>query len=404
MFSKVQQRILFGCFLAYTAAYIGRLNLAQALPGIAQTLGLTGVQLGTLQTVFALTYASGQFIVGMAADRVSPRKLILTGLAATALFNALFGLASSYPALLALWTLNGIAQSLMWTPIVRLIAGWCVGKTREQAGFVMSAATIIGHLLSWAIAGWMATVFSWRLSFIVPGLIILAVWPISHLLIRDYPLSEAGKNDMNGERQVAMPFKTLIAGTGLWAILICCVATGFVRDSVTTWGPSMLARTFDHAWGGSASLSLIIPLINIFGLFLGRRCFLWMHSRTRMAVMTLLFCGVLSALLLYGFGTSNPLLLAVLLGLTCAILYANTPLLTALIPMEYASANRVALVAGLVDCTIYLGSGLAGILTGYMNDLAGWNMVFLGWVIACLLGVAFAGASMHEGKALTLRQ
>ena len=54
------------------------------------------------------------------------------------------------------------------------------------------------------------------------------------------------------------------------------------------------------------------------------------------------------------------ILCAVLLGVLCAFLFGVNPLITSLFPMEYDKMGRVALVAGVIDCFIYIGSALAG--------------------------------------------
>ena len=75
-------------------------------------------------------------------------------------------------------------------------------------------------------------------------------------------------------------------------------------------------------------------------------------------------------------------------------------MLTTLIPMEYEPAGRVGLTAGLVDCFIYLGSSLAGVLTGAISDAAGWTVVFLLWMAVAACSAALAFYSMRGGKRL----
>jgi len=69
-FTSRQKRIVFSCLMTYTTLYFCRLNLSAALEGIRSGLSLTIPQAGLLQTVFALTYACGQFVNGTVVDRV----------------------------------------------------------------------------------------------------------------------------------------------------------------------------------------------------------------------------------------------------------------------------------------------------------------------------------------------
>ena len=69
-FSKEQKSILLLCFLCYSAAYMGRLNISAALPGVTSALAISDVQSGMFQTVFAIIYAVGQIVNGSLSDRI----------------------------------------------------------------------------------------------------------------------------------------------------------------------------------------------------------------------------------------------------------------------------------------------------------------------------------------------
>ena len=73
-------------------------------------------------------------------------------------------------------------------------------------------------------------------------------------------------------------------------------------------------------------------------------------------------------------------------------------MINTLIPMEYERAGRVGLVAGLVDCFIYLGSALAGTAAGALSDSYGWGAVYTVWALVSALGAALAFVSIRGGK------
>ena len=118
-FDRAQTKILLVCFIIYFCAYIGRLNLSATLEDIMMAFpAINDAQAGLLQTVFAITYAIGQLTFGFLADKLSPRSMLLTGLAGSALCNLLFSFMRSYYLLLLIWTANGVFQAMLWTPIV----------------------------------------------------------------------------------------------------------------------------------------------------------------------------------------------------------------------------------------------------------------------------------------------
>lgn len=74
------RRLIVLAWVAYAAYYLGRVNLAIALPAIQSELGLTAAQVGLFGTLFFWVYAVGQLVNGRLGDRFSPRRFVLIGL------------------------------------------------------------------------------------------------------------------------------------------------------------------------------------------------------------------------------------------------------------------------------------------------------------------------------------
>lgn len=388
-FTPLERRICAGCFLAYCLAYTARLNLASALPALSGALGLTDSQSGLIQTVFAVVYAAGQLINGALVDRISARRHVFIGLLLSALCNLLFGLSRAYWQLLLLWGLNGAAQSMLWTPIVKLLAAWFTGEKRSRASFYMCVTFVLGHLLAWAASGAMANAFGWRLSFLVPAGIALLAAALAFLLLKDRErsLKDAARRDNAPAER--MPLRRLMFGSGLIMVLLSCIAAGFARDGVMTWAPTILSTLSKNSAGLSASaLSLLIPAMNLLGLLLGQFLLHRAHGNIRLTVGLLLLAGAALCALLIIVNVPSMLLYAFLLGALCALMYSVSSLQTVMLPMEYYATGRVSLVAGLCDCCMYIGSSLVGVAGGALMDTGGMRAVYAAWVCASLAGAA----------------
>ena len=407
-FTKGQRRTFLLCFACYCSAYIGRLNLSAVLGGLSQDLALSDARAGMLQTAFALVYAVGQVVNGSLIDRISARRYIAVGLLSSAVCNALFGMANSYPILLLLWALNGAAQSMLWTPVVKLMTVWFKGARRDRASFGLSLTMIIGHLAAWGASGALAAVLSWRYAFFVSAAVIALAGIAGLMLLRDRP--DAGE-DIEASAQSAdsastaaagaMPIGKLIGTTGLYALLIAGVCNGFVRDGITTWAPSILANAQGSMALSSTLITLIIPAINAVGIITVRCIYGKFSGSARQASGALLVFSGITAFLLMIQGMPAAAC-AVLMGVCCAMNYGINPMLTTLIPMEYENVGRVGMVAGLMDCFIYLGSALAGTLTGMLSDGMGWQFVYAAWGCVSLMGAALAMLSVRGKKNISL--
>ena len=257
-FSKVQTKTLLVCFVIYFCAYIGRLNLSATLEDImAEFSTISSAQAGLIQTVFAITYAAGQLSFGLLSDKLRVRRMLLTGLIGSAACNLLFSLMRSYPLLLISWTLNGVFQSMLWTPIVIIMANTFRPEQRKSASFVMSFTLAAGHFAAWGLAMGLSRLLNWRWSYRLPVIILLCAAAVAWLALPKGLRSGAKRS--NG--QSSAPIRALV-GTGLGLLLLCCVFNGFVRDGVITWAPTMIGAD-------SGMFSLIIPCINLLGILLG---------------------------------------------------------------------------------------------------------------------------------------
>ena len=390
-FTKLQKEILTVCMLIYTAAYCCRLNLSAALGSVMDDLSLSMAQGGFLQTVFALVYALGQLVNGTIVDRVNPARYMLLGIAGTAACNLAMGLCPSYPALLLIWACNAAFQSMMWTPIMRILAlHFTNPAARDRANAALALTLVAGHFGAWAISGFLAAHTGWRLSFIVPALIALCACLVGARLLLCLNIVKRPANDVQARYEGETTLR-LFARTGFFLVLATCVLYGFIRDGVVTWTPTMLARLAGGTAVSSTAFTLILPAINFFGVTIGFALRFHGAKPHGVVVMMMVLGAVCCAALL---GSSGLLLTAVLLGCICAGMYGANTMLTGLIPLEYDRAGRTGMTAGMIDSMIYAGSALAGVLGGGIYENLGAGTLYAAWIASAAVSavlMALAG-------------
>lgn len=380
------------CVSLYTVLYCCRLNMSAALDAITQEMGISIATGGMLQTVFALVYACGQIFNGSIADRVNPFRYMLLGLCGSALCNAAAGWASGFPMLLAAWTANAVFQSMLWTPIVRVVALNFKGlQERNVANAALACVLIVGHFMAWAISGYMADHFSWRFSFIVPAGIAAVSAAVSTRFLPELRQKDYGKANRTGQKAGSAPLSALLT-PGFLLVLATCVVYGFIRDGVITWTPTILAHIGRQRAISATAFTLVLPVINTIGISIG----VWQRGRganpravvaTMMAAAMVCCAGLLGAREIFA--------TALMLGCLCAVLYGANTMITGQIPLEFDVIGRTGTAAGLVDAFIYFGSALAGALAGGIYEHAGVRVLCLIW----LGGSALAGAMiLASGK------
>ncbi len=404
-FTKLQWRIITACMVIYTTAYLNRLNLSAALSGIIDALNITATQGGLLQTAFAIVYAAGQMVNGAMVDRVNPVRHMMIGIVGSGVCNLLLGLCPGYAPMVALCLLNGVFQSMLWTPIIRMIAlHFQDVKQRETATTIVCMTLILGHLGAWAISGYLSGILSWRYSFLVPAAIVMPALLVGTMLFRGVEhgkTSQPTKGAKAAVTHASAPrpahLLRIFAASGFIVTLVSCVMFGFVRDGIKTWTPTILNSLSNGDAVAATSFSLIIPVINAGGMFIAYIVQQRSHVNNRRLVAALLALGACFCLPLMGF--RSMLIAALFLGFSCACMAGLEPVLTGLVPIEYERENLIGMTAGLIDSLIYVGSALAGVLAGLIYEGSGANALYVCWTAAALIGAAcslIAGGMMRK--------
>jgi predicted MFS family arabinose efflux permease len=273
---------------------------------------------------------------------------------------------------------------MMWTPIMRIVTLYYDDTaTRERANGTLAMTLIVGHFGAWAISGFLGELLHWRFAFVVPALIALAVLTASYLSLRDVM---ADAETMNKKKKAAAhgaqsALGTLI-GTGFPLVLLTCLLYGFIRDSIVTWSPTILARLSTEIVIPSTVFTLILPAINIFGVTIGF-ALRYRGAQPHVVVTMMMIVAILSGALLLP--APGILLTAVLLGLICAGMYGANTMLTALIPLQYDRIGRTGMTAGMVDSTIYAGSAIAGVLGGTLYEGYGTGALYGAWILSAIV-------------------
>lgn len=98
----------------------------------------------------------------------------------------------------------------------------------------------------------------------------------------------------------------------------------------------------------------------------------------------LLFGGSVTSLMLLRFFNDSAVIVSILLGVLAALMYGANTLLLTIVPLNFTRYNKVSGIAGFLDFSSYIGSALAGILTGYISDTFGWKTMLLAWATLAL--------------------
>ncbi|XP_041940286.1 glucose-6-phosphate exchanger SLC37A1 isoform X1 [Alosa sapidissima] len=147
--------------------------------------------LGAMDYSFLCAYAVGMYLSGIIGERLPIRLYLTVGMVTSGIFTCLFGFGYIYNIhslgfYIFIQVANGLVQTTGWPSVVTCIGNW-FGKGRR--GLVMgvwNSHTSVGNILGSLIAGcWVSS--NWGLSFIVPGLIIIAMGIVCFFFLIEHP-------------------------------------------------------------------------------------------------------------------------------------------------------------------------------------------------------------------------
>ncbi len=398
--------ILFvACWVVYCASYLGRINYSAALTAIVADGVFQKSQAGFIGTVYFFCYGFGQIASGILGDKLSPYKMITTGLICTSCANLVMPICTSSHILMSVvWGLNGLSQSMLWTPILFIISNVIVPEHRQKACLYIAASFPVGSFLSYIISTLCIRFASWHWAFIVPAIIIMCVlvlW-ITVSLKANKVLGYkkvVEKSAENKEQSKSLPVNKLIISSGASIICIGILIHGMLKDGVTSWVPTLITEEYDTPVFFSVLLSTLLPIVNLSGAWFSTKLFEKVFKDNEIAVTA--FCFILSLIPLAGLvfvGKYSIVICIILFAMFTSLIVAINHMFITLIPVRFAKYGKASTMGGLFNATTYIGCALSTYGFGAVSEKLGWTATVIFWLILGVLGVAACLLVMRKYK------
>ena len=401
-----QLRIFWLLWGAYASYYLCRVNFAVAQPAILKEFpDWTNAQIGTIPSVYAVFYAVGQIINGTLGQRFGARHMMTGALVIASLTNLLFSFTSSFPVMLALWAINGYAQSAGWSLLVQTLSNWNTSKRRGTVMGLISTCYQVGNVLSWLLAGVLCDSIGWRAAFWVPSLVLIPMALVFFVFIRNGP-EEAGLPPVRDDGLEAEPARanTSAPSAGgnswpstreillltfsnkvLWVLGLGYFCMNSVRYSFMNWSVQYMAEFQGRTIKGSAFTAVAIPLIGSLGAITAGWASDNIFGKRRAPVCALMLTGLSAVCIGFTYIPQGHWVLATaVLGLAGFLIYGPDMLMSGAATVDVSHPRAASIATGFTMCLGATGSIFSGAGIGWLKDLAkgNWSLVF--WVLAGL--------------------
>lgn len=394
------------CWLLYFAVNLGRLNLSAVISAMAQSEQIPKDALGLMVSLFFISYGGGQLFCGIIAERFNAVVLAGIGAAFACIANLVTASTNSIFVMEVSWMINGAGQSLIWIPMARLLSEYLPKQQCIRASIHIS---ITGPAAMFAIYGLSALFLlgpGWRAVFYFSGIFIFAATLLWILIVpkivkngKAEPGAALSENDPipRAEPLSRWSLRAVVSASGLGWLTVICFLQGILKDGINSWIPTYFVDNFQISPSFSALLSMALPVCNVAGVYISRITTKNI-SNNEIDGAGLFFMVIFFALfVLWLFPGSIIITLFLFLLVTTSVITVNTLTVT-IMPFRYTRTGRMPVIIGILNTSIYIGSGTAGYLFGRAAESVNWNSIRVIWYIAALSGAILCAVLRGKWK------
>ncbi len=387
------------CCLAYFASYLTRIDYAAVLVDIMDDLSITKELASIAVTGSFITYGIGQLISGFIGDFIAPRKMIAIGLACTSVVNLLMPVMPNIWWMTGFWCFNGFFQSMIWPPIVRIMAEYLDsdGFYAKAIVYVSSATSIATIFVRCLLAPVTVHVSGWRPVFFMAGgagMVIVILW-----LMGTRNLSKEGKAKPITDTPVpetSVGAKTL-AASGLFVFMIAIVLMGTLKDGIDTWMPTYVKEVFHLGSSVSILTSAILPVFSIFSVSVATVLHRKIKNELKTAAV-LFSAAVVTSLLILPFFSTSVIVSALLMAVVTGCMHGINLMLISRVPVVFKRYGKVSTISGALNACTYLGSALSTYGFARFSEMYGWYFIIITWAVISAAGAVVCACCVRRWK------
>ena len=200
--------VLFMLVVVYIFNFIDRQIIGILAVPIQAELALSDTQLSLMGGLaFALFYTILGIPIAWLADRKNRTWIMTIALIAWSSMTALCGFAQNFVQLFIARLGVGVGEAGGVAPAYSLISDYFPSNQRSRALGIYAFAIPIGSALGMLIGGVLTNLIGWRLTFIVVGVLGLAIAPLFKMTVKE---PKRGRYDSPSADLIAVSFSSVI--------------------------------------------------------------------------------------------------------------------------------------------------------------------------------------------------
>ncbi len=358
--------------------------LAPLLPLLIEKLGITYVLAGLLNVFQRIPMLLNPFI-GLLADRMHMRYLIIFTPLITATAASLLGAAPNFTLLAILIFVMGISAALFHVPspvMIKKMSGDTVGRGMSFYMFGGEIARTIGPVIILAAVSWWGLERTYNLIPFAAAFTVYLFIKLHNINISEEFRAKQSEKKLQTTIRRYTPFFLMLSGLLLFRSLM--------KSAITAFLPTFLTAQGESVWFGGMALAAL-ELAGAVGTLLAGSLSDRIGRKT-----TLVVASVVSPVFFWMFIQASPFWQFPLLVLLGFFLFASGPVLLAMI--QDLGSERPAFLNGIYMTINFFLGAVAVMLVGAVGDVKGLGYAYEGAALLSLLTVPFAVLIFRFGR------
>jgi MFS family permease len=362
----------------YTVAFMDRVNIGFAAPGMSESFRATPTQIGGALGVFFLGYMLLPIPAGYLAERWSTKKWVTILLVGWALAGFASGMAQNLTQLCVARFFLGFFEGGVWPAVIVMFGYWFPRKERATANALWEVSLPVAAMITAPLSGLLVPFIGWRGMLVaesIPPLLWAVVW---WHMVEDRPQNARWLSDrerqyieekLQQERANVRPVPLRIAWRAMIHPGTLFLAAVYFLSIVGSYGLQLWAPTIIKALGvgyGKTGLLLMIPNFCAIWAMIGAGRISDRLQKRKVVISAVLFISSIGFVLMGITGTKVVWLTILFMSIATAGFFARQGPLW-VIPQQILPPGAVGLALAVINLLGNFGGSVGPWLMGYIK-------------------------------------
>ena len=392
-FKKYAWLMLLSFGFTYLFFYNGRQNINLVMTHLQQEFSSDLGTLGVVSSALFWCYAFGQLVSGRLGALIGYKRLMMMGVAASAVLNVVISFQTNLVAIAVLWGLNGFVQAMVWANGVGVLNKWW---PKEKRGFASGLATAFSGVaqvvtsLTINLCLALNPEWGWRAGFrfpMIPMVLILIAFFFffkekpEDVGLKAFEEADAAQNEKDAamERELSKrgffyPYKLLFSEPKVIVFCLISAIAGIGRYGLLTWVPTYFMDEMNLSVKEGIFSAIVLPLGQACAMFVFPFITDKVFKGKREPMLILASIVACAGLICFPMFTTK--LPATIMLFVVGVFSMVTGVIWA-IAGDMGGRAMSATVVGVLDWAVYMGAAIQATAFGFVQEKLGWTAIFV---------------------------